>query len=203
MRILLVDDELYLIAAIAVCLRVERPDWEVQVAGDGAEALELLRRGPVDLLVTDIQMPGMDGLSLLREVRQDARMAKLPVIFITARDDRASMREGMTAGADDYVTKPLSAEDLIHAIEGRMRRLEPGAEDRERAELLESLRRTLTDREMEVLALIGRGFVTKDIAERMDLSPSTVSVHRANIMRKLDVHNAAALAALAVRASMT
>ena len=64
------------------------------------------------------------------------------------------------------------------------------------------LKTRLTDREIEILTLIGQGLVTKDIAQRLDLSPATVSVHRANIMDKLNLHNAAALASLAARASL-
>jgi len=202
-RILLVDDDRVLLGHLQRLLRVERPQWSVLTAFDGAEAIRLLRAEPLDLLVSDIQMPGMDGLALLAEVRREPALARLPVIFMTARDDRASVRNGMTSGADDYLTKPFSTEELIQAMDARLRRLvqEDGQAGGCRR-LFDELAAILTGRELEVLALIGQGLVTKDIAADLDLSFRTVSVHRANIMRKLDLHNAAALAALAIQANI-
>lgn len=203
MRLLLVDDERLLLAAVSRGLRTLRPAWTVETASNGIEAMRLLKTKPTDILVTDIQMPGMDGMALLMQVRQDPELAKLPLILISAEDDRSSVRKGMISGADDYLTKPFSAEELMLSVESRLRRLDPGAEPTARAEnLRDQLAQTLTDRELEVLALIGRGLVTKDIAAALKLSPKTVSAHRQNIMGKLDLHNAAALAALAIRASM-
>ena len=128
MRILLVDDERLLLASLTRALRVERPDWEVETASNGLEALRLLRSQPVDVLITDIQMPAMDGMALLGQVRHDPELARLPLILISAQDDRSSIRGGMTSGADDYLTKPFSADELVQAVESRVRRLEPGEE---------------------------------------------------------------------------
>ena len=202
-RILMVDDDRVLLGHLQRLLQTERPQWSVLTAFDGVEAIRLLRAEPLDLLVSDIQMPGMDGMALLAEVRREPALARLPVIFITARDDRASVRSGMASGADDYLTKPFSPEELIQAMDARLRRV---ARDDGQAVagrgLFDELAAILTGRELEVLALIGQGLVTKDIAADLDLSFRTVSVHRANIMRKLDLHNAAALAALAIQANI-
>jgi DNA-binding NarL/FixJ family response regulator len=200
MKILLVDDDRPLLAALVRILRLERPGWEVATATDGAEAMRVLGSEPINLLVTDIQMPGLDGMGLLAAVRRDPRLADLPLIFITAQTDRGSMRRGMVSGADDYLTKPFSAEELVAAIDGRLQRQERGAQGENG--LQARLQEILTERERTVLTLIGRGLVTKEIAAEIGLSPMTVSVHRANIMRKLDLHNAAALAALAIRAGL-
>jgi two-component system response regulator FixJ len=148
-------------------------------------------------------MPAMDGLSLLAEVRKDARLAALPMILATGRVDRASMRGGMASGADDYLTKPYTVDELVAAVEARLRRSQQGANSEDASQLRARLQRLLTERELEVLGLIGRGLVTKDIARELALSPATVSVHRANIMEKLNLHNAAALAATAERAGLT
>jgi DNA-binding NarL/FixJ family response regulator len=203
MHILLVDDDPDLVTILAEFIRLRRPDWRVEVAADGAHALAILRALPIDLLVSDIQMPNMDGMALLEEVRKDPRLAKLPLIFATGLADRGQMREGMASGADDYLTKPFTGEELIAAIEGRLRRFErvEVAEDDARV-LRAELARSLTGREREVLGLVGLGLVTKEIAARLGLCPTTVSVHRANIMRKLDLHTSAALAALAARAQL-
>jgi DNA-binding NarL/FixJ family response regulator len=203
MRVLLVDDERLLLVSLTRALRVQRPTWVIDTASDGVQAMALLRTQPVDILVTDIQMPGMDGMALLMQVRRDPELARLPLILISAEDDRLSVRKGMSSGADDYLTKPFSAEELILSVESRLRRLEPGADAAANGDALKrELMGVLTERELGVLALIGQGLVTKDIAAELDLSPKTVSAHRQNIMGKLDLHNAAALAALAIRASL-
>jgi DNA-binding NarL/FixJ family response regulator len=203
MRVLLVDDERLLLTSMTHALRVKRPDWEVRTARSGLEAMEQLRSCRVDILVTDVQMPGMDGMALLRQIRQDPDLARLPLVLISARDDRSSIRQGMFSGADDYLTKPFSPEELVLTVESRLRRLETGAAPPAQADLIQrQLKELLTERELEVLALIGQGLVTKDISAALELSPKTVSAHRQNIMGKLDLHNAAALAALAIRASL-
>lgn len=201
MRILLVDDDEFLLPPLAEYLRFARPGWEVATAASADAALAQLRAGSVDLLVTDIQMPALDGLALLEAVRRDPDLCGIPLIFATGRVDRASMRHGMSAGADDYLTKPYTGDELLSAIEARLKRV-PAAPGPEAPPEAGHLRRTLTERELEVLGLVGQGLVTKEIAERLRLSPATVSVHRANIMRKLDLHTAGALAALAVRARL-
>jgi len=200
MKVLLVDDDPQILNATAACIPLLRANWEVIVASDGLEALQLLRDGHVDILVADIQMPAMDGLSLLAEIRKDERLASLPMILASGRVDRASMRSGMSSGADDYLTKPYSVHELIAAIEARLRRVQDASQ--EASAMRDRLRAVLTERELEVLGLIGRGLVTKDIAKNLGLSPATVSVHRANIMQKLGLHNSAALAALAVQAKL-
>lgn len=202
-RILLVDDDSILLDNLKRLLLAERSQWEVRTTTTGAEAVRLLKSEPMDLLVADIQMPGMDGLALLAEVRRDPALARLPVIFMTARDDRTSFREGMSSGADDYLPKPFSIEELIQAMEARLKRqAQESSPPRDDQALFDELANTLTGRELEVLALIGHGLVTKDIAATLKVSYRTVSVHRTNIMRKLNLHNAAALAALANKASM-
>jgi len=203
MRVLLVDDERLLLTSLSRALRVQRPAWVIDTASDGVQAMALLRSQPVDILITDIQMPGMDGMALLMQVRRDPDLARLPLILISAEDDRSSVRKGMSSGADDYLTKPFSAEELILSVESRLRRLDQGADASAQGDgLNRQLKGVLTDRELGVLALIGQGMVTKDIAAELDLSPKTVSAHRQNIMGKLDLHNAAALAALAIRANL-
>ena len=204
MRILLVDDERMLLTSVSRSLHLDRPGWEVLLAGDGAMAMHILESEPVDILVTDLNMPGMGGLALLEQIRKDPVRSRLPLIIMTSNNDRASMRMGMDSGADDFLTKPFTTSELILAIEVRLARLRPEA-DRAASggDALPELKAPLTAREREVLARIGSGLVTKEIAEKLGMSPRTVSAHRASIMRKLDLHNAAALAAWAIRARIS
>ena len=203
MRVLVVDDDRLIMKSIERSLRLHRPDWKVLTASNGLEALTVLRASPCDVLVTDLQMPGLGGMGLLASVRGDPAFCHIPLILMTANDDRTSMRLGMASGADDYLTKPFSVEELTQAIEARLLRrdLAPAVDPRAQR-LREELEQQLTARELEVLRRIGAGCATKEIAAELELSPQTVSVHRANIMRKLDLHNAAALAALAVQAGI-
>ncbi|MCE1203811.1 MAG: response regulator transcription factor [Holophagaceae bacterium] len=203
MRVLLVDDERLVLAMATRALQTKRPEWIVETASDGLEAMQVLRSKPVDILITDVQMPGMDGMALLMQVRRDPELARLPLVLISAQDDRSSVRQGMFSGADDYLTKPFTVDELILTVESRLRRLERGPEPGPQSDdLKKQLLQALTEREVEVLALIGQGLVTKEIAAELGLSPKTVSAHRQNIMEKLDLHNAAALAALAIRANV-
>ena len=200
MLILIVDDEPHLLLALQRSLKSAQPDWEVVLAGSGLDALEQMRLHPFDLLVTDILMPGMDGMGLLAQVRSDPVLADTTVIFMTGKDDRETLRAGMTAGADDYLTKPFAPAELLAAINGRLRRKSLVPTLTHEAKLSqERLAKLLTGREMEIMAQVGRGLVTKEIAAELGISPRTVDVHRSNLMKKLDLHNASALARFAIK----
>jgi DNA-binding response OmpR family regulator len=121
-HLLLVDDDAHLLTACVHALRLERPGWTVATAADGAGALAALKARPADLVVTDLVMPGMDGLALLAALRRDPATAALPAIVITALDDRTSQRQAMGAGADDYLAKPFTVQELIEAVEARLAR---------------------------------------------------------------------------------
>ncbi|MFC0438313.1 SpoIIE family protein phosphatase [Kutzneria buriramensis] len=99
----------------------------VQTVGDGARALDLVRSDPPDLLISDVMMPGLDGISLVRELRSDPRTARLPVLLLSARAGQEAAAEGLRAGADDYLVKPFAAGELLarvntHVRLGRVRR---------------------------------------------------------------------------------
>jgi PAS domain S-box-containing protein len=101
--------------------------FTVRVVGDGAQALDLIRADPPDLLVSDVMMPGLDGLSLIRELRADPRTARIPVLLLSARAGQEAAAEGLRAGADDYLVKPFAAGELLarvttHVRLGRFRR---------------------------------------------------------------------------------
>ena len=113
--LLLAEDTPFFRDQMRRCL--EGAGYELQVAEDGAEALEILQKGyeSIDLVVTDIEMPRMDGLSLVRAIRSDQRLADLPVIAVTSLDSEDDRRRGVEAGVDDYLVK-LDQEHLLHAV---------------------------------------------------------------------------------------
>jgi two-component system OmpR family response regulator len=117
-RVLVVDDEPSLAELLASVLRYE--GWEIQTAGDGASAVRTARDFRPDAIVLDIMLPDFDGLEVLRRVRQDA--PNVCVLFLTAKDAVDDRVAGITAGGDDYVTKPFSLEEVLARLRGLLRR---------------------------------------------------------------------------------
>jgi len=108
---------------------LEAEGFEVERLSDGRQALERLRAGAFQLVVLDLQLPGMDGLSLCAELRRDRRTRGLPVIMLTARADESDRVVGLEVGADDYVVKPFSPKELVARVRALLRRLERREEE--------------------------------------------------------------------------
>ena len=117
-RVLLVDDERALTNLIRMALRYE--GWQIDVAHDAAEAVAKYRADTPDVLVLDIMLPDMDGLGVLAQIRESGTYT--PTLFLTARDSVADRVTGLTAGGDDYMTKPFSLEELVARLRGLLRR---------------------------------------------------------------------------------
>ncbi len=108
-----------------VCLLLELEGYVVRSAPDGVTGLQLLFEVPApDLVLCDLMLPGLDGFGVLEAVRRNPALANLPFMLLTARTDRASQRKGMNLGADDFLTKPFSAKELLSAVATRLRRRE-------------------------------------------------------------------------------
>jgi two-component system OmpR family response regulator len=117
-RVLVVEDEAAMTGLLLTALRYE--GWDVRDAGDGVTAIRLARSVLPDAVVLDVMLPDMDGLEVLRRLRAEA--PDIPVLFLTARDSLTDRIAGLTAGGDDYVTKPFSLEELVARLRGLMRR---------------------------------------------------------------------------------
>ncbi|MDN5726561.1 MAG: response regulator transcription factor [Propionibacteriales bacterium] len=117
-RVLVVDDEASLTELLAMAMRYE--GWQVTTAGTGTAAVRAAREHRPDVAVLDMMLPDFDGLEVMRRIR--AEDPELPVIFLTARDAVSDRVSGLTAGGDDYVTKPFSLEELIARLRGLLRR---------------------------------------------------------------------------------
>ncbi|TFZ05304.1 response regulator [Ramlibacter henchirensis] len=120
--ILVVEDDDAIRSNIVRLLKLE--GFDIVAAPNGALGLQSAREARPDIVISDIGMPEMDGFALLEAIRADARLASTPVMLLTALDDRASMRRGMTAGADDYLAKPFTRVELLEALQALMRRKE-------------------------------------------------------------------------------
>ncbi|WP_298802056.1 response regulator transcription factor [uncultured Pseudokineococcus sp.] len=119
LRVLVVDDEQNLTELLAMALKYE--GWQVRTAADGARALSEARSWRPDAVVLDVMLPDLDGLEVLRRLRADAG-DDVPVLFLTAKDAVEDRVAGLTAGGDDYVTKPFSLEELVARLRGLLRR---------------------------------------------------------------------------------
>jgi two-component system OmpR family response regulator len=117
-RVLVVDDELYIRDLVSSALRIA--GMEPVTVADGTEALRAVERDRPDLVVLDVGLPGTDGFSVCRQLRD--RGDQVPVVFLTARDDKEDMLQGFTKGGDDYMTKPFSLDELIARVRAVLRR---------------------------------------------------------------------------------
>jgi two-component system, OmpR family, response regulator len=117
-RVLVVDDEPTLSELLAMALRYE--GWEVRTAADGSSAVRVARDFRPDAVVLDVMLPDFDGFEVLRRMRGET--PEVPVLFLTAKDSVEDRVAGLTAGGDDYVTKPFSIEELVARLRGLLRR---------------------------------------------------------------------------------
>lgn len=120
MKILVVEDEAPIRNNLVRMLQLE--DYDVVEAQNGREALTLARTHMPGLIISDVMMPELDGYGLLEQVRADPSIAWIPLILLTARTERGDLRKGMTLGADDYLTKPFTRDELLSAIAARLKR---------------------------------------------------------------------------------
>ncbi|MEB3159941.1 MAG: response regulator, partial [Synechocystis sp.] len=119
-KILVIEDEPGVRENLAEIL--ELAQYEVFVAADGIEGIELARHHRPDLIICDVMMPKMDGFEVLETLQADPDLATIPLIFLTAMADLQNLREGMDLGADDYLTKPFELDELLISISSRLRK---------------------------------------------------------------------------------
>ncbi|MFN8527617.1 MAG: response regulator [Anaerolineae bacterium] len=119
-KILVIEDEKSLLEDLIAILQYA--DYDAEGEGGGAEGVEHALAWKPDLILCDVMMPGVDGFEALRRIRGEPSISGTPFIFLTARGDRASQRQGMDLGADDYLVKPFTATELLSAVEARLKR---------------------------------------------------------------------------------
>jgi DNA-binding NarL/FixJ family response regulator len=204
-KILVVEDNPQITRSLETILTLE--GFEVITAANGPDGVAAAFRETPDLVVCDVMMPGFDGHEVLRRLRLEEATRLTPFIFVTARAERADQRAGMNLGADDYLTKPFTREELLAAVRIR---LERGDTVREAARGAVSfdfaspkpLEAALgvTAREAEVLLWVAQGKSNADIAGILGMAEKTVKKHLGNIFEKLGIEgrNAATVAALEV-----
>ena len=199
-RILVVEDTPAYAEALERTLQLE--GHQVVLAGRAMEALARAAHERPDLVVLDLGLPDRDGYHVLRELR--ARGNDCPVLILSARALESDKVEGFRLGADDYVTKPFSALELLARISALLRRARPAAAAA--APPPDAVRRLddatlrerygLTDRQVTVTRLLAEGCTNAEMAERLGLSFFTVRNHAEQVMGKLGVSNRSAVAPL-------
>jgi two-component system OmpR family response regulator/two-component system alkaline phosphatase synthesis response regulator PhoP len=123
--VLVVEDEPNIRELVALHLQLD--GWTVTQTGDGQEALRLARAEPFDLVILDIMLPGLDGMTVLRALRREARVGDVPVLLLTARRDESDKVLGLESGADDYLTKPFGVRELVARARALTRRPRTGS----------------------------------------------------------------------------
>lgn len=181
---------------------------ELRVVGeakDGREAIRRVEQLEPDLILMDLSMPRMNGVEAIREIKN--RIPETRVLALTVHKAEEFVLEVLQAGADGYVLKDASSKELVMAIRsvlGGQRYLSPAVSQMVIEGYLAGRKTsefpwdTLTKREREILKLIAEGHKNKEIADYLCISVKTVEKHRANLMKKLDLHSAAALTAYAM-----
>jgi DNA-binding response OmpR family regulator len=207
MRILVVEDDRDIAELIAHYLH--KAGWESHVEAAGDTALAWVRREPVDLIVLDVMLPGLSGLEVCRALRADASTAAIPIIMVTARADEGDRIMGLELGADDYLGKPFSPNELvarIRALMRRTRRADPPSSALHLGPLAMDLARhtvTLEDREVRLTAkeflllqyllehrgrVLSRDLLLSDVwGYRYTGGTRTVDVHVRRLREKLPV----------------
>jgi len=198
LRILIADDHAIVRKGLLYVLNGSGKGWTIHEAGDGFEALDFLRRHPVDLVIADLSMPGLSGLDLIKRIRDEYESLKVLVISMHAEDQYAL--RAFKAGANGYVTKDRAASELVTAVEkvaAGGAYVTPSLAERVVLQMngsVETPRHThLSDREIEVLRRLVAGQRLTDIADDLHLSVKTVSTHKSRIQEKLQLSSTAAL----------
>lgn len=206
-RVLVADDHLIVREGLRLILETAEGITLVGEAADGAEAVRLANELQPDVVLMDLRMPGMDGLTAIERLR--AEQPQVAVVILTTYNEDTLMRRGLRAGARGYLLKDTDRETLFNTIRAAAR-----GETLLRPEIMERLLSQtetpalpvgvrggveLTDREREVLAAVARGERNKEIAHRLGISERTVKAHLDSVYNKLGVDSRAAAIAVALQ----
>lgn len=206
-RIVLVEDHTILREGLRSLLREHENMEVIGEAGDGRTAIRLVLSQRPDLVLMDLSMPKMNGFEAILEIKKAEPSIK--IIALTVHNTEEYILMTLQAGADGYVLKDATHDELIMAIRQVLsgkRFLSPSVSGKIIEGYLEGKKKiqsksqidVLTQREREVLKLIAEGYKNKEVAEFLCISLKTVEKHRANLMRKLDLHNTSTLTLYAV-----
>jgi DNA-binding NarL/FixJ family response regulator len=208
-KIIVAEDNTLLREGLCMMINSDSTLEVVAQAVDGFSAIEttLSLKEPPDLVIMDLSMPRMDGVSAIKEIKRQRPESK--IMALTIHDSDEFILECFDAGASGYCLKDSSQEELlkaIHVVLSGKTYISPGITGTVMEGFLDGRRKlkkttvwdSLTQREREVLKLVAEGYTSKEIAGFLCISPKTVERHRSNIMNKLDLHNVSELTTFAI-----
>jgi DNA-binding NarL/FixJ family response regulator len=213
-KVLLADDQELVRAGFKVLLDTEDDISVVGEAADGAQAVEVARAARPDVVLMDIRMPVLDGLQATRELAATRGLERVRVLILTTYDTDAYVFEALQAGASGFLLKDSGPAELLHAIRVvaageallapriTRRLISQFTATRTAHEVAEDRLAVLTQREREVLALVGKGLSNQEIAARLVLSPATARTHVSRAMVKLGARDRAQLVVVAYQTGL-
>ena len=198
-KILVVDDDDFFRRSLVDFLCLE--GFDVAAYPHLLDLSVVSEGGLPDAILCDVMLPGCTGIDILKQIRAHAATASVPFLFLSARADPSVQREAMNLGGDDYITKPVSAENLLGALKARLSRLGNHVseavrvpEDRFKVVSAEEQRAVviferLTPRERDILRALIQGAGTREIAVKLNIADSTVKRHLLQVFQKLEVQS--------------
>ena len=207
MKILLCDDQAVIRDGLEMLLTLEKDFQVVGTAQDGAEAVELAAQKQPDLILMDLKMPGTNGIEATRQIR--ARFPEMKILVLTTYDDDEWVFDAIRAGASGYLLKDTPRQKIIEAIRGTMEGksfVDPAIAGKLMNQVASNQKQPtsllvekLTERELDVLRLIAKGFNNSDVAGQLHLSEGTVRNHVSAILEKLGVSDRTQAAVIAIQ----
>ncbi len=207
MKVVICDDQAIIRDGLAMLLMLEK---DIEIAGqasDGAEAVELVARHLPDMVLMDLKMPGMNGIEATRQIR--TRYPAVKVLVLTTYDDDEWVFDAIRAGAAGYLLKDTPRADLVKAVRGTVEGktfVDPAVAGKMLGQLASQqtqpqsvITKDLSEREVDVLRLIARGYTNAEIAADLHLSEGTVRNHVSAVLAKLGVADRTQAAVIAIR----
>ena len=213
-KVLLADDQALVRSGFKALLDAEDDITVVAEAADGSEAVERARAMRPDVILMDIRMPGLDGIKATRDIAGTRGLEQVRVLILTTYDTDAYVFEALQAGASGFLLKDAGPAELLHAVRVvaageallapriTRRLIAPVTAERTATQAAEDQLAVLTQREREVLALVGQGLSNEDIGAELFLSPATARTHVSHAMLKLGARDRAQLVVIAYQTGL-